>query len=139
MSDSEKKVQALVQLAAARRGAWMLRNNSGAFEDESGRQVRFGLGNISKKFNEVMKSSDLVGIEPVVITAAMVGQTIGRFYAVEAKPEGWRYTGTAREVAQLKFIAKVNELGGKAYFTNGTLELTGESVYADPLTRSKSP
>lgn len=125
MTDSESKVQALTALEAARSGnKWLLRNNSGAFEDESGRQVRFGLGNVSKKFNEHMKSSDLVGIESVVITADMVGQTIGRFYAREAKPEGWKYTGTPREVAQKKFIDKVNSMGGNAAFTNGTCDTT---------------
>lgn len=137
--DSEKRVQALAALAAARSGnSWLLRNNSGAFEDDTGRQVRFGLGNVSKKFNEHMKSSDLVGIESVIITADMVGQTIGRFYAVEAKPEEWKYTGTAREEAQLKFIAKVNFMGGKAYFTNGSVDTVGNCPYIDPLVRSKS-
>ncbi len=139
MSDSEKRVQALAALAAARSGnKWLLRNNSGAFEDETGRQVRFGLGNVSKKFNEAMKSSDLIGVESVVITADMVGLTVGRFYAVECKPEDWEYKGTDHEVAQKKFIDKVNEMGGKAYFTNGTIDSTGESVYLDPLTRGKS-
>jgi hypothetical protein len=134
---SEAAVMANVQLESARSGnRWILRNNSGAFMDDTGRQVRFGLGNVSKKFNEHMKSSDLVGIESVVITAEMVGQTIGRFYAVEAKPEDWKYTGTAREVAQLKFIAKVNEMGGKAYFTNGLVDMVGNCPYIDPLVRS---
>lgn len=139
MSDSEKRVQALAALAAARSGnRWLLRNNSGAFEDDTGRQVRFGLGNVSKKFNEHMKSSDLVGIESVVITADMVGQTIGRFYAVEAKPEDWKYTGTDREEAQLKFIAKVNFMGGKAYFTNGVVDTVGVPLYIDPLVRKQT-
>lgn len=139
MSDSEKRVQALVALAAARSGnRWLLRNNSGAFEDDTGRQVRFGLGNVSKKFNEHMKSADLIGIESVVITAEMVGQTIGRFYAVEAKPEDWKYTGTAREEAQLKFIAKVNFMGGKAYFTNGVVDTVGVPLYIDPLVRKQT-
>lgn len=132
----EANVQAQVALDAARSGhRWLLRNNSGAFEDEQGRQVRFGLGNVSKKFNEAMKSSDLVGIESVVITPEMIGQTIGRFYAVEAKPEDWVYTGTPREEAQLKFIAKVNFMGGKAYFTNGTLDTVGNVPYIDPLVK----
>lgn len=139
MSDSEKRVQALTALAAARSGnRWLLRNNSGAFEDDTGRQVRFGLGNVSKKFNEHMKSSDLIGIETITITVDMIGQKIGRFYAVECKPEDWKYTGNAREIAQAKFINKVNEMGGKAYFTNGVIDSTGESIYDDPLTRGKS-
>lgn len=117
---SEQNVQARVQLAAARRGAWILRNNSGAFADKTGRLVRFGLGNTSTAFNKVCKSSDLIGIEPVLITPEMVGQTIGRFYARECKPEGWTFNpNDAREVAQRKFIDKCNELGGNAAFTTG--------------------
>jgi hypothetical protein len=134
--DSEAAVQAQTALDAARSGnKWLLRNNSGAFEDKAGRQVRFGLGNVSKKFNAHMKSSDLVGIESVVITPDMVGQTIGRFYAIEAKPEGWVYTSTDREEAQLKFITKVNFMGGKAYFTNGVIDTVGNCPYIDPLVR----
>ena len=117
MSNSEDRVQSLTFLRAAAKRIWALRNNSGAFIDATGRQVRFGLGNVSKKFNEVMKSSDVVGVEPVVITQAMVGQTIGRFWARECKPEGWTYKGTDREKAQKAFIDKVNSLGGNAAFT----------------------
>jgi hypothetical protein len=119
-SASESRVQSLVQLEAVKKRIWPLRNNSGAMQDETGRQVRFGLGNVSKKFNEVMKSSDLIGVEPVVITQDMVGKTIGRFWARECKPEGWTYKGTEREIAQKNFIDKVNSLGGNARFTNGT-------------------
>lgn len=117
MNDSESRVQSRAQLIATQRGVWPLRNNSGAFTDESGRLVRFGLGNTSKAFNAVMKSSDLVGVEPVLITPDMVGQTIGRFWARECKPEGWTYRGTDREKAQKAFIDKINRLGGNAAFT----------------------
>lgn len=139
MSDSEKKVQAEMQLQAARDGnKWLLRNNSGAFEDDTGRQVRFGLGNTSAKFNKAMKSADLVGVESIVITADMVGQTVGRFFAVECKEEGWQFKGTERETAQHKFLAKVNEMGGKGVFFNGELETVGELVYIDPLVRKQT-
>lgn len=124
MSDSEKRVQALEQLRAAREGRWLLRNNSGELKTDDGRRVRFGLGNVSKQFNAVMKSSDLIGIKPILITPDMVGRTIGQFYARECKPEGWKYAGSPREIAQLKFIAKVNELGGDAAFTDGAIDTT---------------
>lgn len=115
----ERDVTELEQLDAARRGAWVLRNNSGAFKDSRGVQVRYGLGNTSSKFNKVMKSSDLVGLEPVIITEEMVGMTMGRFLAIECKRPGWKYTGDDREVAQKRFIDKVVELGGRAYFSTG--------------------
>lgn len=116
---SETDINALERLAAANRGAWLLRNNSGAFKDVTGRLVRYGLGNDSKRINEVFKSSDLIGGEPVIITEDMIGATLLRFLAVECKKPGWKYTGTDREVAQKKFIDKVNELGGRAYFSTG--------------------
>jgi hypothetical protein len=113
---SESRVQSLGVLAALERGIWLLRNNSGAWQDPTGRLVRYGLGNVSAQFNKVMKSSDYVGVEPIIITSDMVGKTIGRFYAREFKPEGWVFTGTDREIAQRNFIAKVNSLGGNADF-----------------------
>ena len=112
-------VQPRVILRAAERGIWLLRNNSGAATDPTGRLVRFGLGNTSRQFNQVMKSSDLIGVEPVLITQAMVGTVIGRFYARECKAEGWVYRGSDREIAQRNFIDKVNSLGGNAAFTTG--------------------
>ena len=115
--NSESRVQSETFLRAAMRRIWALRNNSGAFIDATGRQVRFGLGNTSKAFNAVMKSSDVIGVEPVVITQDMVGKVIGRFWARECKPEDWKYTGTDREVAQKAFITKINSLGGNAAFT----------------------
>lgn len=117
---SESPVLSRVQLAAVAAGIWPLRNNSGALPNpDTGAPVRFGLGNASAKFNRVCKSSDLIGIEPVVITQAMVGQTIGRFWARECKPVGWTYHGTERETAQKTFIDKINSLGGNAAFTTG--------------------
>jgi hypothetical protein len=117
---SESHVQSVTQLEAVKRGIWPLRNNSGAMEDADGRQVRFGLGNVSKKFNEVMKSSDLCGPKPVLITQEMVGTVLAQFWARECKPSDWTYAGTDREIAQKNFIDKINELGGDAAFTTGT-------------------
>lgn len=129
---SESNVQAREQLKAAQRGAWLLRNNSGAFVDKTGRLIRFGLGNVSKGFNEVCKSSDLCGVEPVVITADMVGRTIGRAFVRECKPEGWEFNpNDDHEVAQLRFISKINELGGNAAFTDGVIDWPPRPTYPD--------
>lgn len=117
---SEAAVSAAVTLAAAERGGRLWRNNNGAYQDQSGRWVRYGLCNDSAKLNEVCKSSDRIGIYPRVITPEDVGHTIGQFDAVEVKEVGWTYTGTPREVAQLNFGAMVLRLGGRFRFENGS-------------------
>jgi len=115
---SEAAIQAQVRLEASRIGARLWRNNTGAYQSEAG-FVRYGLCNESAQMNAAIKGSDLIGIKPVLITQAMVGSTIGQFMAREVKKGGWHYTGTPREVAQLKFITVVNALGGDGKFTNG--------------------
>jgi hypothetical protein len=115
---SEAAVQALVRLEAARKGIHLWRNNRGAFQDETGRVVRYGLANDSKQLDEVLKSSDLVGIEKVLIGPQHVGHIIGRMVSAECKPIGWKYTGTPREVAQLRWISLINANGGRAMFVN---------------------
>lgn len=105
MSANEAAVQAEVRLEAARRGVLLWRNNSGALKDETGRLVRYGLGNDSTQTNRVMKSADLIGIGPG-----------GIMHAYEVKRPGWKYTGTEREVAQLAFLDLVRSRGGVAAF-----------------------
>jgi hypothetical protein len=113
---TETDDQNLIRLAAAQRGEWLMRNNSGAGKLASGNFVRFGLGNDSERINDVMKSSDLIGIKTVIITMDMVGQSFGRFMAREVKKRGWKYAGTPRELAQLRFIDEVRKRGGDACF-----------------------
>lgn len=108
----EDIVQQEIQLEAAQYGIILLRNNSGALKDITGRPVRFGLGNISKEVNKESKSSDLIGITPVVITPEMVGQTVGLFTAIEVKDEKWKKITTKRERAQQNFIDWTISLGG---------------------------
>lgn len=81
--------------------------------------MRYGLGNDSPQINAVLKSADLIGIRPVVITAQHVGHTVGQFVSRECKAPGWQYTGTDREVAQLNWARLVNACGGDAAFTTG--------------------
>lgn len=107
---SEAGVQQQVRLAAARRGMWMLRNNVGACEDKDGRPIRYGLANDSKQMNEQIKSSDLIGITPVVCRC---GWRYGVFTGAECKPVGWHLTpGDKRGQAQLRFGQKVISMGG---------------------------
>lgn len=121
---SEAVVQQQVRLTMARLGALMYRNNSGAYQDESGRWVRYGLCNDSKQMNERIKSSDLIGPTPLLIEPRHVGQTIGVFTALECKPSGWHLTpGDKRGQAQKRFIDLVVGIGGFAGFVTGPDDL----------------
>ncbi len=120
---SEARVQDLARLTASKMGWRLFRNNCGALKDETGRIVRYGLCNDTPAMNKRIKSSDLIGIRPVVITPDMVGTTLGQFVAREIKKAGWKYTGTAREKGQLTFGEIVTSLGGDFKFWNGSGEL----------------
>lgn len=118
---AETVVQQAVRLEASREGCRLWRNNVGAFRPPEGGLVRYGLCNESKRMNEQIKSSDLIGIRPVIITPELVGRTVGQFLARETKRSDWKYKGTARERAQLKFNELVLSLGGDAAFSTGRL------------------
>lgn len=117
MSKLEIEVDAEIVIEAAKHRCVLERNNSGALKDDSGRQVRYGLGNISKAVNERMKSSDRIGGTQVTITPEMVGQTVLVFTAVEVKREGWTFNPKdKREVAQKNYLDWVKARGGIAGF-----------------------
>lgn len=117
---TEADVQNLIRLEAAEKNLLLWRNNVGAMLDVKGRPVRFGLANDSPAMNKKIKSSDLIGIRPVLITPAHVGTVIGQFLAREVKPDTWKYTGTNREKAQLNYLNIVAKNGGDAAFATGT-------------------
>lgn len=117
-SASERSVQEQIQIAASKHGHRLWRNNSGAFKDESGRWVYFGLGNVSKKHNAEIKSSDLIGFTMVKITKQMVGMELPIFTATEVKESKWTFKETAREIAQDKFLNIVKVKNGIASFAN---------------------
>lgn len=95
------------------------RNNSGAYFDEHGRMVRYGLANESAKENKRIKSSDLIGITPVVVQQHHVGRTLGVFTAYECKPEGWSLRPSdQRGLAQERFLAIVKAAGGFGGFVS---------------------
>ena len=120
---SEGAVQNQIRLEASAKGLRLWRNNVGATMDDKGNFIRYGIANDSKQMNNKIKSSDLIGIRPVLITQELVGATLGQFVAREVKEAGWRYSGTPREVAQLAFLNLVLSFGGDARFANskGTL------------------
>jgi len=109
-----------IQLSYSKRGSRLWRNNVGAVHTADGRFLRFGLANESAGVNKEIKSSDLIGITPVIITQEMVGQTVGVFTSIEVKRIGWSYTGSDREKAQNKWIELIRKLGGIAGFTNNS-------------------
>lgn len=113
---SEAAVQSQVRLEASRKGCRLWRNNVGAGYLQDGTFVRWGLANDSKKMNDAIKSSDLIGIRPVDIGG---GRIIGQFVAREVKHSGWKFKGDNHEKAQLRFLEIVNGLGGDGKFAVG--------------------
>lgn len=99
----------------------LFRNNSGAMKDKTGRHIRFGLANVSKKLWDNFKTSDLIGYTCVVVTPDMVGKTLAVFTAVEVKTTTAKKD--ARYKAQEKFIEQVNRDGGIASMVNSVESL----------------
>lgn len=116
---TEAEIQDAITGEAPKYGGLLMRNNSGGFRNPNGQPVRFGLGNISKEHNKRSKSSDLIGITPVLITPEMVGRTLGVFTAIEVKEKIWkRNVNDNDENAQDAFIQWVKSKGGIAGFAN---------------------
>ena len=116
---SEAAVQAQVRLEAARKGLKLWRNNVGVLTEERGVPVRYGLANDSKRLNRSIKSGDLIGWRPVLITPAHVGSMIAQFVSRECKRPDWKYSGDDHEKAQLRWAEAVTADGGDAAFCNG--------------------
>lgn len=106
-----------IRLEAARQGVDLWRNNVGVCHDHTGRAIRYGLCNDSPALAKRVKSSDYIGITPVIITPDMVGQTIGVFTAIETKKSDWKFTPSdERALAQNAFHDIVRACGGFAGF-----------------------
>ncbi len=123
---SEAAVQQRVRLSAAQQGLLLWRNNVGAYDPKNPPSpgTRWGLANDTKKLNSQVKSSDLIGIKPIVIQPEHVGTIVGQFIARECKKSGWAYgkggkDQQARELAQNNFIELVTAAGGDAKFITG--------------------
>lgn len=119
----ETSVQQEIRDEAGRDVLTLWRNNVGACRDDKGRLIRYGLANDSARMNAAVKSSDLIGVMPVVVQPHHLGSTLGLFTAIEVKPEGWMYSsGDERAKAQLKFMQHVTGLGGIAGFARSVEE-----------------
>lgn len=119
----ESDVQQYIQLEGPKYNCLLERNNSGAFTSQDGRHVRFGLGNISKKHQDEMASSDLIGITTIVITPAMVGRAVGIFTAIECKSPDWKpVSSDKRHRAQNNWINWVKSRGGISGFARSVEE-----------------
>lgn len=116
----ESTVQQEIQIQAKYFNCDLMRNNSGALKDDTGRVVRYGLGNVSKEHNDRIKSSDLVGFTKIVITPEMIGKTVAVFTAIECKKEAWNENKILddREKSQKSFIDWIKKNGGFAGFAN---------------------
>ena len=109
MTHNEATTNRMIETYAAPLGFTLMRNNVGAARDDTGRLIRFGLGNVSAKRTRVITSVDWIGFR----------DCDGRFTAVEAKRGGWRGPTDDRERAQERFINLVRERGGIAGFVTG--------------------
>jgi hypothetical protein len=119
----EHAVASHIRLDAAQLGIDLWRNNVGVLPDQNGRPVRYGLANESAALNKRVKSSDFIGITPVIITPQMIGHLIGVFTAIETKPSDWRMTPSdERALAQANFHDIVRWSGGYAGFARTVQE-----------------
>jgi hypothetical protein len=127
MATPEAKSSQETGLRAGEWGCKLFRNNSGMLYNKDGVPVRYGLGNISQKYNTKVKSSDKIGWTPIEITQEMVGKTIPVFTAFEDKTPKFKikdsYREGSREAAQLKFINIVKQAGGVAGFTRNASDV----------------
>ena len=126
----EQKASYEVRVSASQMGLRLFRNNNGACKDETGRVIRFGLGNESKRINDEIKFGDYIGVTPIEITPDMVGKVVGVFTNLEIKPDGTLEStirkaqkSGSREAAQLKAINLVRSFGGFAGFTTNGNDL----------------
>lgn len=116
MNKAEAEVSQAIRLAAPKHNMRLWRNNNGAVYNSAGQLIRFGLCNESKKVSKTFKSSDLIGITQYKIKPEDVGKTFGIFTSIEVKKSNWKFTGTAREIAQRNWINLIKLFGGFAFF-----------------------
>lgn len=120
---SEAAVQSRIMLEAPKREYRLFRNNVGSLLDSRGVPVRYGLANTSPQLNKRLKSSDLIGWKPTLITPCMVGSYVAVFCSFEVKEAVWTYAGNAHEKAQEAWLKMVAADGGIARFITSEEQL----------------
>lgn len=114
---SEGYVQQQIRLQAPYKGIYTWRNNIIVAIDKRGVPVRGGLANDSGPINDEIKSHDLIGCESYVVKPSDVGRTLGIFWSIECKKEGWHFNPKSKhECAQLKWGNLIVSLGGRSTF-----------------------
>lgn len=112
---SERQVQDAVRLEAAHKRVYLWRNNVGCLYSSRGEFIRYGLANDSTKVNAIIKSGDLIGIRPVLVTDAHVGRIIGQFVSREIKRHDWKFDPADKaQVAQVRWKTLIQSQGGDA-------------------------
>lgn len=90
---SETGNQSRIVRELSDRGFRLFRNNRGVLLDKRGVPVRYGLANTSEAEGRALKSGDLIGWFPRLVTPDMVGTVIAEFTSIEVKPDGWKPPG----------------------------------------------
>lgn len=136
---TETDVQNAVRIATSQLGWRLFRNNVGVLPNpDTGRPVRFGLANDSKAMNKQYASGDICGILPCVIAPAMVGRTVGIFASIECKSSEWVFTGSERDLAQLRWLELIRSLGGYADIVNTAGGICAEHYINSHLQTAKN-
>lgn len=137
----EAAVQNAIRIRAGELGIHLFRNNVGACVDERDQLIRYGLANDSAQMNKRIKSGDLIGWLPIMLTGHRMHnmavneragfRSFGLFLSIECKRTDWMggyptqpdpVRFTAREIAQQKWIDLVREGGGIAGFCRSVEE-----------------
>ena len=132
---NESAVQAAIRVRASELGIRLWRNNVGACSDETGRVIRYGLGNDSAQLQKRLKSSDLVGWmrmrkhQPFFDSTYSTVEHQAVFLSVECKTPKWHGDHARfndREKAQQAWIDLVKADGGVAFFARSVEEFESE-------------
>lgn len=122
MANETTTQSAIRQHFTTRQGWRLFRNNVGQLLDARGVPLRYGLANESPQMNQALKSGDLIGWAPLLITPDMVGGVVAQFVSIEAKRTGWSFPQPTnkREFAhcdaQRRWARMIRDEGGIAGF-----------------------